>query len=616
MKKLLCLIIAILTVAFAATSCTSSAVEFGDIDFSVVTDMSKVTTTDKKTDYVLLDVADYGQILIRLYPDVAPKTVKNFKKLVADGFYDGLIFHRVIEDFVIQGGDPKGDGTGGSSKTIKGEFNENGVRNNLRHIRGVVSMARSNKMDSASSQFFICHADANNLNGKYASFGFVVSGMDVVDKIAAVDTSSSDKPYTDVVITSAKFANVPESVLAASNGSSNGLGNIPDNDDSNDQNSQTPDTDTDNNVQSVNFDFSEILNENLVSRSLKETDYVCIELEEYGKIYARLFPETAPITVANFKSLVSDKFYDGLTFHRVIEDFMIQGGDPNGDGTGGSDKTIKGEFSSNGVENPLSHKRGVLSMARLSYDMDSASSQFFICQRDFPSGDGDYASFGYVIKGMNVVDKIAQIPTDQFDAPLRTIKISSVYFVDIPAASLTSGIESLEGIKETTEKTNYVSINVKDYGKIVVRLYPDIAPLTVANFQKLVSEGFYDGLTFHRAEHNFMILGGDPNGDGTGTADSSITGEFALNGIENNLSHVAGVISMARLIKDYNSASCQFFICHGDTPSLNGKYAGFGYVIYGFDVVDAIAKAEVNSDFAPINDIVIESIKFLDITEK
>lgn len=130
-----------------------------------------------------------------------------------------------------------------------------------------------------------------------------------------------------------------------------------------------------------------------------------IKVEDYGTITVKLDGETAPITVQNFVDLAKSGFYDGLTFHRIIKGFMIQGGDPNGNGTGGSDKTIKGEFKENGVKNPIKHKRGVISMARSS-DYDSASSQFFIMQEDNDSLDGQYAAFGHVIKGMKVVDKI------------------------------------------------------------------------------------------------------------------------------------------------------------------------------------------------------------------
>ena len=130
-------------------------------------------------------------------------------------------------------------------------------------------------------------------------------------------------------------------------------------------------------------------------------------MKDYGTIKAELDGDTAPITVANFLKLAESGFYDGLTFHRIIDGFMIQGGDPKGNGTGGADKTIKGEFSQNGVENKLSHVRGTLSMAR-SQDMDSASSQFFIVQSDSTYLDGQYAAFGTVTEGMELVDKICK----------------------------------------------------------------------------------------------------------------------------------------------------------------------------------------------------------------
>ena len=138
-----------------------------------------------------------------------------------------------------------------------------------------------------------------------------------------------------------------------------------------------------------------------------------IVVKDYGTIEVELDPKEAPLTCENFIELANEGFYDNLTFHRIMKGFMIQGGDPNGDGTGGSEKTVKGEFSSNGVENSLSHERGVISMARSS-DKNSASSQFFICDADDPFLDGDYAAFGKVIKGMDVVDKIADDakPTD------------------------------------------------------------------------------------------------------------------------------------------------------------------------------------------------------------
>lgn len=137
--------------------------------------------TGKQT--VEIVVADYGTIVVELDADVAPITVNNFIDLAKDGFYDGLTFHRIIDGFMIQGGDPLGDGTGGSSDTITGEFESNGVENNISHLRGVISMARTQEPNSATSQFFIMHEDATYLDGAYAGFGIVTSGMDIVDAI-------------------------------------------------------------------------------------------------------------------------------------------------------------------------------------------------------------------------------------------------------------------------------------------------------------------------------------------------------------------------------------------------------------------------------------------------
>ena len=150
-----------------------------------------------------------------------------------------------------------------------------------------------------------------------------------------------------------------------------------------------------------------------------------IEMDDGSTINLELYPKIAPNTVANFICLAQEGFYDGLTFHRVIPGFMIQGGDPNGNGTGGPGYTIKGEFSANGVENTLSHTRGVISMAR-AMDYDSAGSQFFIMHADAPHLDGQYAAFGRVIEGIEAVDHVAQTPTGAQDRPLEEQKIRRV----------------------------------------------------------------------------------------------------------------------------------------------------------------------------------------------
>ena len=152
---------------------------------------------------------------------------------------------------------------------------------------------------------------------------------------------------------------------------------------------------------------------------LSGTHHAEIQVKDYGTITVELDADTAPITVTNFVNLAKDGFYDNLTFHRIMDGFMIQGGDPNGDGTGGADQTIKGEFSSNGVENEISHTRGTISMAR-AQDPDSASSQFFIVQEDSVYLDGNYAAFGHVTSGMEIVDQICKdVPVEDDNGTVK-----------------------------------------------------------------------------------------------------------------------------------------------------------------------------------------------------
>ncbi|MBQ3155223.1 MAG: peptidylprolyl isomerase [Clostridia bacterium] len=158
---------------------------------------------------------------------------------------------------------------------------------------------------------------------------------------------------------------------------------------------------------------------------MANTINVTIEMELGGEIKLELYPETAPITVQNFVDLVSKKFYDGLIFHRVISGFMIQGGDPTGTGMGGPGHSIKGEFAMNGIKNPLSHTRGVISMAR-SQHPDSAGSQFFIMHADGKFLDGQYAAFGKVTEGIEIVDRIAETATNRADRPIKEQKIKTI----------------------------------------------------------------------------------------------------------------------------------------------------------------------------------------------
>lgn len=326
---------------------------------------------------VEIEIEEYGTIALTLDADLAPVSVTNFVNLANDNFYDGLTFHRIMDGFMMQGGDPEGTGMGGSAQNIQGEFAANGVTNTLNHTRGVISMARATDPNSASSQFFIVHEDSTFLDGNYAAFGWVTDGMDIVDTICTsapvVDNNGTVPAKNQPVIKDVRI-----------------IGEL-----GKDALSTKP----------------TLLTPSMLTRDseglLSGKHKVEIEIENYGTIALTLDADLAPVTVTNFINLVKDDFYNGITFHRIISGFMIQGGDPQGTGMGGSEQKIQGEFVANGIVNSLSHTRGVISMARTN-DPNSASSQFFIMHQDSPHLDGSYAAFGQVTSGIEVVDAICK----------------------------------------------------------------------------------------------------------------------------------------------------------------------------------------------------------------
>jgi len=334
---------------------------------------------------VEIEIENYGTLALTIDADIAPVSATNFINLANADFYDGLTFHRIIDGFMIQGGDPEGTGEGGSSQNIQGEFSANGIKNTLAHTRGVISMARTNDPDSASSQFFIMHEAAPHLDGNYAAFGWVTKGIEIVDAICQTtsveDSNGTVLAKNQPVIKEVRVTGKLEESTLTSADSTGAPTNVP---------VETPAllTQDDPNLLSGKYNIE-------------------IEIEDYGVIALTLDADIAPVTVTNFINLVKDDFYDGITFHRIISGFMIQGGDPLGIGIGGSSQKIQGEFAQNGIENNLAHTRGVISMAR-SYDPNSASSQFFIMHEDAPHLDGAYAAFGQVTSGIEVVDAICE----------------------------------------------------------------------------------------------------------------------------------------------------------------------------------------------------------------
>ncbi len=208
MKKILGILV--IGLLFLTSSCAKKEVEQEEVTVDDVTYKQQ----EEVSNYIKITMEDGGVIIAQLDAEAAPKTVANFQKLVKEKFYDGLTFHRIAKGFVIQGGDPKGNGSGGSEETIEGEFRRNGYDNPLKHTRGVLSMARSDDMNSASSQFFICLTTSKcaSLDGSYAAFGKVIAGMDVVDKIAQAEIvqGTADTPVEKPVIHSIRFVNIEE----------------------------------------------------------------------------------------------------------------------------------------------------------------------------------------------------------------------------------------------------------------------------------------------------------------------------------------------------------------------------------------------------------------------
>ncbi len=361
-----------------------------EINSKLVTDFEE---TDSITEYVKISIVDHGEIVVRLRKDIAPISVDNFQTLVHKGFYDGLTFHRIIQNFMIQGGQNAEE----KVDTIKGEFTSNGVKNDLLHLRGVISMARTPVLDSATSQFFICDATSDHLDGDYAAFGYVVAGMDTVDSVAAVPTDSGNAPLTKVVMNKVCFV--------------------------------TEKTDDETNTDTANKDTESSISENLFMAAVgaeidakdvadftethEATEFVKITVKDHGDMIIRLRADIAPLTVANFRTLVAGKFYDGLTFHHIAQGALIQGGRNDGIPM----ESIKGEFAANGVPNQLLHLRGVISMARSAAN-NSATSEFFICDTTDAQLDGQYAAFGYVVAGLEVVDSIAAVTLDVGNAPV------------------------------------------------------------------------------------------------------------------------------------------------------------------------------------------------------
>jgi len=435
----------------------------------------------KPDEEIAVVTTSLGVIKIRLFPEQAPKAVESFTKLANDGYYDGIIFHRVIEGFMIQGGDPTGTGRGGKSAfgaAFKDEFVPN-----LVNIRGSLAMANSGP-NTNGSQFFINQAKKEkitssvfesglnasrvtdkykdiytdnggnlNLDGYYSSsgkghtvFGQVFDGMSVVDEIAAVKTDANDKPLSSVKMTTVRIekydGTVPEKETSQPAAESSEQSSV--------AASSSPQTEIKGGKLGMQLDKPQ------------KGEEIAVMQTTAGTMKIRLFPEQAPKAVENFKTLAKNKYYEGIIFHRVIKDFMIQGGDPTGTGTGGQSAfgaAFEDEFAPNAV-----NLRGSLAMANSGPATNG--SQFFINQSKkenfnfsqvsswldpskvtdeykklyeenggnahldgYYRTSGGHTVFGQVFEGMDVVDAIAETQVGAGDKPVTDIKIVKVEII-------------------------------------------------------------------------------------------------------------------------------------------------------------------------------------------
>ena len=550
----------------------------------ISTSIDKQAKDHEVTHKVSLTIKNYGKIELELYGKEAPNTVANFIKLVENGHYNGTNFANVV----TSSGQNAHLLASGNTATTLGEIASEKKDNDVTHIRGTISMTPSSTSGKCSAnKFFIALSKQTSYDtGSHTPFGMVTSGMDVVDKIVADLTFPWVEEYGDKKPTvTIEKAEVTESLIE--------------------------------------------LADPVVTHTAR------IEIDGYDAIELELYGHLAPRTVDQFVKLVNQGYYNGKKFTQAVKDGMLLGG-----ATSTLDdkiNTVKGEFLANGISNTLSHKRGVISLYRASQSVgyDSGSYRFFIVQQTNSTNtikfDGYYASFGQVIgNGMDVIDKLYK---DLEDGKYISTNgsISEDHQPTIKSITITSVLDD----SFVVEPTHKAEIEIEGYGKLNLDLYGNNAPITVEHFIKLVNQGFYNGKTFHRADVDFMIQGGDPNKNGSGNYTEggekvTIKGEFLENGIYNAVKHERGTISMARAT-DMDSASCQFFIVHktssSNTTSLDYKYAAFGKLdedsmkIIDQIFADLVANGEISSaeketvddSISTAKQPVIKSIKIVEV---
>lgn len=449
-KKLLAGLLCGVTALGCLTGCGQKEIELS------AEDIINFTAPEIGEEVVVLTIQNYGEVWIKLFPEECPEGVENFVTHVKEGYYDELMFHRVVEDFVIQGGDPTGSGSGGES--IWGAGFEQEISSSLRHFNGALAYATaSDKLNK--SQFYIVTGDEIDSSGfellettygkaysedvknlyyeyggqpyldsDYEVFGQVFSGLEICQKIDDVSVNSSDKPYDAVYIEKAEVRTY---------------------------NGETV------NWKGVKEAPEEVEVQNLTAPAAGE-EIAVLHFKDYGDVKIKLFPELCPKGVENFKTLIQQGYYDGVTCHRIIEEFVVQGGDPTGTGSGG--ESIWGAGFAQELNDSLIHLTGAVAYATATDKLNN--SQFYIVSGTtadeelfarleeryglaFPEGvrtlygqyggqpslDGNYEVFGQVFEGLDLItDQIQKVETDEAsDKPLKDVIIESAEIVSYAA---------------------------------------------------------------------------------------------------------------------------------------------------------------------------------------
>ncbi|MDE5583036.1 MAG: peptidylprolyl isomerase [Ruminococcus sp.] len=492
LKRVLAVLVCTFTLATVFSSCGKEAEIVENSNKETVDESLKAsvkamnfTAPQNGDTIIIMNIKDYGEVRMRLFPEYADKGVENFIGLAEKGYYDGLTFHRVIKDFMIQGGDPNGNGTGGES--IWGGKFDGGTDPHLIHTAGALAYANSGATSTDGSQFYIVTGqvcsesaiqnyidmgydiseDAKNiymtaggapwLDGSYTVFGQVYQGLDIIFQIQNVSTDTgNDKPMKDVIIESVKVEKYNGEELKWYISDYDGY--------------EAP-------SEEETLPAEEVKIENY--SVLKEGDKIAVmDIEGYGEVKLRFFPEYAEKGVENFIGLAEKGYYDGLTFHRVIKDFMIQGGDPDGNGTGG-ESMWGGDFDG-GTDPHLIHTSGAVAYAN-SGSTATDGSQFYIVTGEVyseedleqlknygqiisdeamklystiggtPWLDGAYTIFGQVYDGLDIVFEIQNTETDRNDKPLDDVVINSIKIGEYDGSAIHWFISDYDGSAKTNE---------------------------------------------------------------------------------------------------------------------------------------------------------------------